>query len=167
MIVRAVSCWVAVVAGAVVLAACGGSSGTSGSPATSPSALASADTATVAAVTKAYETFFAPESTAAQVESVVQNGAQFRDAILAEGDSQYTGTSGVKIDKVTLQSTDVARVTFSVTSNGAVVLPGASGYAVRIGGSWKLAATTFCQLLTLQGTAPAACKQASATALPS
>lgn len=158
----------AVASGAMVLAACS-SGGHAGTPTASPSSAASSsvDAATRAAVRKAYETFFAPDSTADQVETVVQNGAQFHDVIAAEGSSQYSGTSGVKIDKVTLQSADLAHVTFSVTSNGAVVLPGASGYAVHVGESWKLAATTFCQLLTLEGTAPATCKQAAATALPS
>jgi len=172
MIVRTLSRALVVTSCAVVLAACGSSSGASpgGSDASSsigPTVASSPDAATVAAVTQAYQTFFAPASTAAQVEGAIQNGARFHDAIAAEGSSKYTGTSGVKVEKVVVQSPDVAHVTFSVTSNGSVVLPGASGYAVRVDGSWKLAATTFCQLLTLEGTAPATCRQAAATALPS
>ena len=46
------------------------------------------------------------------------------------------------------------------------LLPDADGYAVRINGSWKVAATTFCSLLTLQGDSAPACKDPSVTALP-
>lgn len=177
MIVRAILRGLAAAGVTVVLAACGssgdaGGDATTASPAqTTPSSASTpstADEVTVAAVTKAYQTFFASDSTAEQVEAAIQNGTRFHDTIAAEGSSKYSGTSGVKVTAVTLQSPDVAHVTFSVTSNGAVVLPGASGYAVRSGdGTWQVAAATFCQLLTLEGTAPAACKQAAATALPS
>jgi hypothetical protein len=53
-----------------------------------------------------------------------------------------------------------------VYSNGKPALPGASGLAVRQGGKWKVAAQTFCQLLTLQGDAPHACNDPKITAVP-
>jgi hypothetical protein len=65
-----------------------------------------------------------------------------------------------------MQSAHVAKVTFTVTIDGSPMLPGASGYAVNDAGSWKMAATTFCELVTLEGTAPESCKDPKQTALP-
>jgi hypothetical protein len=41
-----------------------------------------------------------------------------------------------------------------------------TGYAVKEGGTWKVAEYTFCGLLTLQGNPPAACKEPAATQAP-
>ena len=54
-----------------------------------------------------------------------------------------------------MDSADVADVTFGIKHNGKVLLGGIAGKAVRENGTWKVADTTFCTLLKLEGTAPA------------
>jgi hypothetical protein len=124
------------------------------------------DAATVAAITAAYDTFFAPNSTDAEVANAVQNGEALTAPLSSQNYSQYQGHTAVKVTKVEMQSPVVAHVTFDVSLDGQLILPGAKGYAVRENGSWKLAATTFCQLLTLEGTKSNLCKDPKETALP-
>jgi hypothetical protein len=124
------------------------------------------DAATLAAVTAAYNTFFDPKSTDAQVTNSVQNGDALTGAVGNVDMSQYQGHSGVKVTKVVMQSPNVAKVTFDVSLDGQVILPNASGYAVKVGGDWKLAATTFCQLLTIEGTSTPLCKDPKETSFP-
>lgn len=152
----------------VVLAACdsSGRSGTSSPPASA--AGSSADASIVAAVTKAYETFFAPDSTDQQIADSVQNGETLVVPAQAQDQSKYQGKSGVTLSSVTMQSPIVAKVIFTVTIDGSPMLPNASGYAVRDAGSWKMAATTFCDLVMLEDmkTAPKACSDPAQTAFP-
>jgi hypothetical protein len=140
---------------------------TAASASSTPSSVNSTpDAATLAAVTDVYNTFFDPKSTDAEVENSVQNGAALTGAVANVNHSQYQGHSGVKVTKVEMQSPVVAKVTFDVSLDGQVILPNASGYAVKIGGDWKLAATTFCQLLTIEGTKTDLCKDPKETAFP-
>jgi hypothetical protein len=162
----------------LVLAGCSSSGGSSThSPTATSSATTSVsstpssinsqpDAATLAAVTNVYNVFFDPKSTDAQVENSVQNGAALTGAVANDNHSQYQGHSGVKVLKVQMLSPLVAKVTFQVSLDGQVILPNASGYAVKEGGSWKLAATTFCQLINLEGYKTDLCKDPKETAFP-
>jgi hypothetical protein len=152
----------------LVLAACGSSSSSSAASISTPPspAATSANPEVVAGVTGAYEQFFDPKSTDQQVRDAVQNGQKLADAVSQADHSSYQGHAGVKVTDVEMQSPIVAKVTFTVTLDDKPILPNASGYAVLDGGTWKMAATTFCQLLQVEGDAPALCADASATAFP-
>jgi hypothetical protein len=118
------------------------------------------------AISKAYAALFGTKSTLAQSVDSLQNGQAFKQAIVAESKKPAAKGSDAKVTAVTMQSANVAKVTFTVYSNGQPALPGASGLAVRQGGKWKVAAQTFCQLLTLQGDAPHACNNPKITVVP-
>jgi hypothetical protein len=117
-------------------------------------------------ITKAYEVFFSNTSTTPQSEAALQHGDLFVSTLDAEGKTSYATKSSATVSKVVLGTPNSADVTFSVISNGVVVLKDTPGKAVREGGTWKVAAQTFCALLTLQGNPPRACSDASVTALP-
>jgi hypothetical protein len=166
---------------ALTLAGCSssGGSGTSSAPpggsssgATTPVAGppsgsgAPADAATTSAVTKAFATFFSPKSTAAQSQAALQHGSSFTKTLADEAKTSQAQQVSAKVTSVRLLSPNVAAVVYTLSSGGSPLLPDSPGNAVREGGTWKVAAMTFCNLLTLQGTAPAACKDASITALP-
>jgi hypothetical protein len=119
-----------------------------------------------AAISKAYAALFGTKSTITQSVDSLQNGQVFKQAIVAQSKTPAAKGSGAKVTAVTMQSANVAKVIFTVYSNGKPALPGASGLAVRQGGKWKVAAQTFCQLLTLQGDAPHACNDPKITAVP-
>ena len=125
-----------------------------------------ANSATVAAVTAAFATFFDFRSTEAETESALQDGDRFAAVLTQQGAQSYAQKSSATVSSVTLISANTAKVTFSVLVGGTPLLPDAPGFAVRVGGRWRVAATTFCGLLALQGDKAAVCKDPSVTALP-
>lgn len=131
--------------------------GASGSPASA---------ATRAAISKAYEALFGTKATLAQSVGSLQNGKSFKSTIVAESKKPAAKGSGAKVTAVSMRSPNVAKVTFTIYSNGKPALPNARGFAVRQGGRWRVAAQTFCQLLSLQNNAPQACNNPKITALP-
>lgn len=159
---------VAILAIGVLATACGGSSGQPASHSPSPTAASGspAPAATRAAISKAYAALFGTKSSLTQSVNSLQHGQSFRSEIVAESKKPAAKGSGAKVTAVTMRSADVAKVTFTIYSKGNPALPNASGFAVRENGTWKVAAQTFCQLLTLQGNAPSACKDPKITALP-
>lgn len=137
----------------------------SGSTASGPAAGPAADAATTQAVSTAFATFFSSNSTAAQSQAALQHGDQFTKTLAQQGTSSYADKSSATVTAVhTTSSSAVAAVDFTV-STGSLSLP-FQGYAVRTGRTWQVAATTFCQLLTLEGDAPTQCADAAITALP-
>lgn len=169
-----------VVLGLAVLSACGSSGGSTGTtassaPSSGPSPVSTvattgagtpADATTKAAVTKAFSDFFDSKSTTAQSQNALQAGDQFTAVLTQQGTQSYAKKSAATVASVRLISPNTAKVVFTVTVGGQPLLPDAPGYAVRIDGSWKVAATTFCSLLTLEGDKADACKDPAVTALP-
>lgn len=144
-------------------------SSSSTSPVTSspaPSASGTpADAATRKAVADAYAAFFGYKSTLAQSQAALQHGAAFHQTLVEQGKSSLADKSTATVSSVRVAG-NVAYVTFTISENGQPLLSNTPGYAVRENGTWKVAAKTFCSLLTLQGSAPAACSDPSITALP-
>jgi hypothetical protein len=143
--------------------------------ASSPSAVATAattgagtpaDSATKAAITKAFQDFFDYQSTPAQSRDALQDGDMFTAVLDQQGTQSYAQKSAATVKSVNLISANTAKVVFSVLVGGQPLLPDAPGFAVRIGGQWKVAATTFCNLLKLEGDKADACQNPAVTALP-
>jgi hypothetical protein len=153
-----------VLAAALVLTACS-SSGSHTTTSSSPGGSA-APPAVQAAIGKAYAALFGTKSTLAQSVASLQNGQVFKPVIVAESKKPAAKGSGAKVTAVSLSGSNLAKVTFTIYSQGNPALPNASGFAVRQNGTWKVAAKTFCNLLALQGGAPKACSDPKNTALP-
>lgn len=120
------------------------------------------------AVEQTYSLFFSTATSLRKSIAVLQHGDVFCPALLAVNNTSYgKKKTGATVASVRLIKPNVAEVKFTIRVAGQVVLPNAKGYAVIDNGEWKVAAQTFCQLLTLQGTAPDECKDKSITALPS
>jgi hypothetical protein len=153
-----------VVVAALIIAGCSSSSSPP-AKASSPK-VSSAPPATTAAIGRAYAAVFGTESTLGQSVASLQNGPAFRSVIVAESKKPAAKGSGAKVTAASLRSGNVAKVTFTIYSKGAPALPNASGLAVQQDGKWKVAAKTFCNLLSLEGTAPKACSNPKITELP-
>ena len=154
----------AVVAAALMIAGC---SGSGSHPATSSSPKAtSAPPATKAAIGKAYAALFGTKSTLTESVASLQNGQALKAVIVAESKKPAAKGSGAKVTAVSLRSSNVAKVAFTIYSQGTPALPNASGFAVQQNGKWKVAAKTFCTLLGLQGPTPKPCTDPKITALP-
>jgi hypothetical protein len=135
-------------------------SGTAGGP---PPTI---DAATVAAVKNAYVTFFDPKTPQATSMGLLQDGTAFKAALEEQAKGTFAQNASATVAKVTLQSPNTAKVVFSILVSGKVTLAGQPGYAVHEDGTWKVAGQTFCGLLTLEGSVPAACNTPAATDLP-
>lgn len=154
-------CGLALVAGAA-LTGCGSddksgdATSTTAEP-TSAAAVAQADPETTKAVTDAYVTFFNAATPADQRIAVVEKGQQFVPVLQAQaGNPQTRGTSAT-VAKVRLTDATHADVIYTLLIGGNPALPDQTGQAIKDGEQWKVAAVTFCGLLTLQGTTSAAC----------
>ncbi|WP_280293636.1 hypothetical protein [Nocardia abscessus] len=122
--------------------------------AATPAAAAPADAATAKAVTDAYTSFFDPATPAEQRLATLEKGDAFAPTIQAQAAGPQSGTS-VTVSGVKLVDPTHAEVTYTLLLGGNPVLPNQIGSAVQDNGRWKVAATTFCSLLKLQGaTAP-------------
>ncbi|WP_067693684.1 hypothetical protein [Nocardia jejuensis] len=109
-----------------------------------------ASAADTKAVTDAYVTFFNGQTPAATRAGLVEKGAAFQPAL--EGmavNPQATGTS-VTVAEVKLSDATHADVKYTLLLNGTPALPDQSGQAVKDAGTWKVAAATFCALLSIQ-----------------
>jgi hypothetical protein len=105
--------------------------------------------------------FFSPSTPTATTISLLQNGKQFAAAIDAQAKSPFAKESSASVSAVKLTSPTTAAVTYTLKIAGQAVpgLKNATGLAVKTGSTWQVADATFCQLLKLQGPAPAACSK--------
>jgi len=135
--------------------------------AAAPSAVGSpASAADTAAIKSAYAKFFSPDTPGSVSLGLLQNGPAFKAVIDQQAKGSMAGQASAKVSTVQLLSPDTAEVRFTIYLNKQPMLQNQKGYAVREGGTWKVAEYTFCGLLTLEGTPPAACKQPAATEAP-
>ena len=156
---------IAVGATVATLAACGSSNSPKASitPSTSPSPTASttgpADPAVTAAVTRAYETFFSGNKHPAQALAALQNGDKLVSVLAQSAKNPMSGSITATVSKVVLANPHLALVTFTLLEKGTPLLPNNVGKAVLVGGTWKVAAITFCglQAATQGNKVPAAC----------
>jgi hypothetical protein len=176
---------VAPLAAIALIAGCGSStSSPSGAPSSSaPGTTSAAATsaagapqqgvpaAEAAQIKNAYARFFNGHTSAATAATLLQSGARFLATLKAQAGSSQAKALSARVTSVRPDPArpggHVAAVRFTLLQNGTQLVGGLSGYAVQLDGHWLVAAQTFCTLLQLQSSAPSACHDASATALPS
>jgi len=166
------------------LAACGGGSGATASPApgtpaaqpaatsapataaSSPAAPGSSGTMTAAEqmISANWATFFSAKTPVAKRVQLLQDGPAFAAVIKAQASSPLAAQATAKVTKVAVTGKSAA-VTYSILESGTTALAGQKGTAVNSNGTWQVGAASFCGLLALENggsTAglPAACKSA-------
>jgi hypothetical protein len=120
------------------------------------------------AVKHAYETFFDYRTPPTTGATLLQDGPAFASALQAAAASASTQKITVSVTQVLPgTSANVRKVIYTLSLAGKPTLKAASGYAVLENGAWKVAGTTFCGLLNLNGSNPPVCKDPKATTLPS
>jgi hypothetical protein len=167
----------------VSLAACGSSGGSGSSDTTGATTGAStsagtgatptsaatggpADAQTTAAVKNAYAKFFSPKTPENVSLGLLQDGPKFKAAIDQQASGSMAASASVQVSSVSLISPKTAKVSFTIYLNKQPMLKNQPGYAVNTNGTWQVSEYTFCGLLTLEGSAPAACKEPAATTVP-
>ena len=137
-----------VFAAALVLAGCGGSSA---SPPTTTTAFDPAQ------IKSAYEKFFSGQTSLADREAVLQDGAKFKSVIQAFASNPLAKNVSVTVASVKPQGSNGAKVVYIVKLGG-VGLPKQVGTAVLQNGTWKVGDVSLCKLVSLQGSTPSVCK---------
>lgn len=133
-------------AAALVAGGCGGSS-----------APANPKAAAVAQITANWQKFFNGGTPAATKVSLVTNGQAFASIINAQAASALAKSTSAKVTAVKLSGLTAAAVTYNILLAGKPALPDQHGIALLQGGVWKVAASSFCSLLGLEGQNPPAC----------
>jgi hypothetical protein len=141
--------------------------GTSGEHCPAPNGKGvAANVPTKKAITKVYKLFFNTDTSLADSVAILQHGPTFCEPLNVESSSPSANKITAKVSKVVLRGKNVAFVTFTIYTGKQTLLPNTHGFAVREGGKWKVAAKTFCSLISLERKLPPQCKKRSLTALP-
>ena len=151
---------------AALIVGCGGGAKTTTSSSTVPAGTAGVSQASgagegsssdVAAITRNWQKFFDGSSSTSERVALLQDGQRFAAVIQAQSKNPLATQSQAKVSKVTLTGSTQATVVYTVLLAGKPALPGATGTAVKSGGSWQVSDRSFCALLELEGGAPAPC----------
>ena len=108
-----------------------------------------ASSSTQAQIKQSWEKFFSGATSADEKIALLQNGAQFQQAIQAQANSAIAKSAGAAVSAVSVNGAQ-ATVTYDVTLGGKAALSGQQGQAVLEGGTWKVSDASFCQLLALE-----------------
>ena len=163
------------------VAACGssGSSGTgastpssssaapsSSAPAsTSTSAATSGNSAAEKAIAANWVAFFNAKTPTSKRIALLQDGSAFATIIKSQAGSGLAGSASAKVTKVTVTTPTQAKVTYDILVGGQPALTGKTGTAIKQDGTWKVGVASFCGLLALEAGGktsglPSACQAA-------
>lgn len=132
------------------------SSSPSSSPPPSPTETATASApadaaAATAQIKENWQKFFDPKTPIADKEKYLENGQVLAPLLQGFAADPRVGQVSSTVSNVTFTSPTTATVTYSLSLQGNVVEPNATGKAVLQDGTWKVADTTLCGLLALTG----------------
>jgi hypothetical protein len=129
-------------------------SSSSSSSSSSPSGAASgpADPAAAEAQIKQnWQAFFNPSTAVADKAQYLENGAVLGPLLQVFAADPRVKQVSATVSNVAFTSPTTATVTYSLSLQGTVVEPNATGKAVLQGGTWKVADSTLCGLVALTG----------------
>lgn len=152
---------------AVAVAACSSSTSSkppAASPTPSPTSAAAAGAAAEQAIAANWAAFFDPKTPAAKRVTLLEDGQTFAPVLKAQEGSALASQASATVSKVSVtKPASQAAVQYSILISGQPALTNQSGTAVYQDGTWKVGASSFCGLLTLENggstaSLPAACK---------
>ncbi|MER7754538.1 hypothetical protein [Kitasatospora sp. NPDC097643] len=102
-------------------------------------------------ITTNWEKFFDPSTPIADKAKVLQGGDALLPVLQGFSQDPRVGQVQAKVTDVMFTSPTDATVTYSLSLQGTVVEPAATGQAVLENGTWKVSRSTLCGLLTQAG----------------
>jgi len=118
---------------------------------------ATSTAASVKAIKADWVVFFNGKTPVKTADKYIQNGAKYLSILTTQQKTAFGSSASVKVLSVTDVTKSTAKVTYNILLNGTVALPNQKGVAVLQSGVWKVADTSFCSLLSLEGTKTKAC----------
>jgi hypothetical protein len=146
----------AVLAGGV--AGCSGDSGRPAATSAAPGPTASGSL--TEQITTLYQQFFDGTAPVRTKVDLLERGPEFVPVMRQQAAGPLAKSSGVKVTRVVRSTENSAAVTFTVLLDGKPVLADRSGGALLDDGRWKISASTYCALLSLQQLTAPPCKGA-------
>ncbi|RFU87079.1 hypothetical protein DY218_08820 [Streptomyces triticagri] len=98
-----------------------------------------------------WEKFFDPKTAMKDKEELLENGAKMRKVLQSFNGDERGQQVQAKADEVEFTSATDADVTYTLSLEGATVMPDASGTAVLQDDTWKVSVKTLCALVQLSG----------------
>ncbi|MFJ9605119.1 hypothetical protein ACIRS1_02025 [Kitasatospora sp. NPDC101176] len=127
-------------------------SATSGGSPTASGGTAPADPAAAKTeVTANWEKFFDPATPIPDKAELLQGGDALLPALQGFAQDPRVGQVQAKVTDVAFTDANDATVTYSLSLQGTVVEPAATGQAVLENGTWKVSRSTLCGLITQAG----------------
>ncbi|MFJ6381609.1 hypothetical protein ACIQI7_16650 [Kitasatospora sp. NPDC092039] len=108
-----------------------------------------------AEITTNWEKFFAPDTPITEKAKLLQGGDALLPVLQGFSQDPRVGQVQAKVDDVEFTDASDATVTYSLSLQGNVVEPSATGQSVLDNGTWKVSRSTLCGLLTQAGGATA------------
>jgi hypothetical protein len=102
-------------------------------------------------ITANWEKFFAPDTPIPDKAKLLQGGDELLPVLQSFSQDPRVGQVQAKVSDVAFTDASDATVTYSLSLQGTVVEPSASGQAVLENGTWKVSRSTLCGLLTQAG----------------
>jgi hypothetical protein len=102
-------------------------------------------------------TFFDGTAPAATRLPLLQNGSKFSAVLTGQAASAQGKETAAQVTAVTVNGSS-ADVTWNLLLAGTPILKAQKGQAVLTNGTWQVADSSFCGLLSMQPPVPAACK---------
>jgi hypothetical protein len=103
--------------------------------------------------------FFRGTTPATTKETLLQNGKKFATFLQTQSKTKTARLTTVRVTRVKLTSKTTARVTYTIYLGGSPVEPNVIGTALIQDKVWKVSDTSFCALVSLEGSAPKACSE--------
>jgi hypothetical protein len=112
-----------------------------------------------AQIKSAFVKFFSNKTPLAERVTLLQNGARFKPVIEELAKNPLASDTSATVKKVQLEAKNQASVIYTVYLAGAPLpqLKNRTGTAVKVNGTWQVGDASFCQLVAIGGSAPAAC----------
>ena len=127
---------------------------TTGSPGGgAPSDAAAAE----AQIKQNWEKFFDPATPLSGKAALLENGDKLMPLLESFSADPRVNQVKAQVTKVEFQSPTSATVTYTLSLNGTVVEPNATGKAVLQDGTWKVSDASLCGLVALAGTSAPGC----------
>lgn len=124
---------------------------TTGTPTASASG-PSDPVAATAEIKRNWQAFFDPKTSIADKAKYLENGTVLAPLLQGFAADPRVGQVAATVSNVAFTSPTTATVTYTLTLQGTVVAPNATGKAVLQDGTWKVALSTLCGLIALTGT---------------
>jgi hypothetical protein len=109
-------------------------------------------------IRQSWVTFFKGSTPASAKIALLQRGSSVAPVINAQAGNPLAIGTAATVSAVKVRSPKRATVRYTITIDGKPALANQSGLAVKVGDHWLVSLTSFCGLLALEGTHPAACR---------